>query len=1047
MGCLGPDSAYPFFAKDALLRASWTPLTRIFLRGAANGGHSRGGLTRALALLLVAKFLHFCLCTSPAHGGDVEFPLFVRPTSPVTLSAERGRKWRKGDYDVWLLSGQCVLQQGSRTATAERAVVWVTRESDDTQPLYRVIAYLEGNVSVTHAKGAADGEALGTLNDRQWLTRLSSGLSPLFQVKDSVETSAEDSELYRRAYAMWSRPSAEVRPVQLQRLLETPPSSNAPPVGTRRIRLSTRSGAPVRALQTIDTAAQERIVIVDGGVILVMDGLEELDLIDVETDRLVLWIGDTGDADLTSGTTQSEDVPLEFYLEGNIIFRQGERIIRAERMYYDARRKAGVVLDSELLTPIPEFEGKLRLRADVLRQLNENRFQAQNAMVTSSRLGVPSYWLRARDVELQDEQTLLRDPATGVPVIDPAIGTPVIDHRRLATSRQNVAYIGGVPVFYWPVLATDLEDPTFYLKRIRLKSDNIFGQQILTDWDAFELFGIRNPPPGLDWELSADYLSERGFGFGTSLNYIGTGLLGLPGPYSGFADAWAINEQDVDTLGNDRMGLVPEEDFRGRVLARHRQQLPWNLQFSGELGWISDRNFLEQYYENEWDEFKDQSTGIELKRIRENRSLSLTTDVRINDFFTQTEWLPRADHFWLGQPLIHDTLTWFAHTHVGYGRLRTADTPTDPRDAAKFALLPWEVEVSGERAVTRQEIDLPFSVGPVRVVPYALGELAHWGEDITGEDLQRAYGQAGVRASMPMWTALPHVEDPLWNLHGLAHKMVWDAEFAFADANRDLTQLPLYDPLDDDSVEHFRRRTAFNTFGMVPIPLRFDERFYALRSGIGSWVTSPATEVADDITFLRAGLRQRWQTKRGLPGRRRIIDWIILDTQAVWFPKPADDNFGEDFGLATYDFRWHVGDRVTLVSDGAFDFFDQGQEVVTFGGFLNRPPRGSLYLGFRSLRGPFNSQIVTGSWSYLMSPKWISTFGTSVDLADAGNIGQNFSITRIGEAFIFSFGFNVDANKDNVGVKLEIQPRFLSAAFASRFQGAQIPVAGQFGLD
>ena len=115
--------------------------------------------------------------------------------------------------------------------------------------------------------------------------------------------------------------------------------------------------------------------------------------------------------------------------------------------------------------------------------------------------------------------------------------------------------------------------------------------------------------------------------------------------------------------------------------------------------------------------------------------------------------------------------------------------------------------------MTTQEIDWPLQLGPVKVVPYALGQLAHWGEDINGDDLQRAYWQAGVRASMPMWSVVPEIESALWNVHGLAHKVVFDAEFSAADANRDVDDLPLYDPLDDDSIEAFRRRMAFLTFG------------------------------------------------------------------------------------------------------------------------------------------------------------------------------------------------------------------------------------------
>ena len=68
-------------------------------------------------------------------------------------------------------------------------------------------------------------------------------------------------------------------------------------------------------------------------------------------------------------------------------------------------------------------------------------------------------------------------------------------------------------------------------------------------------------------------------------------------------------------------------------------------------------------------------------------------------------------------------------------------------------------------------------------------------------------------------------------------------------------------------------------------------------------------------------MRQRWQTKRGLPGQERIIDWITLDIEGSLFPKHDRDNFGQMLGLVNYDFRWHVGDRFALLSDGFFDFF------------------------------------------------------------------------------------------------------------------------------
>ena len=60
-----------------------------------------------------------------------------------------------------------------------------------------------------------------------------------------------------------------------------------------------------------------------------------------------------------------------------------------------------------------------------------------------------------------------------------------------------------------------------------------------------------------------------------------------------------------------------------------------------------------------------------------------------------------------------------------------------------------------------------------------------------------------------------------------------------------------------------------------------------------------------------------------------------------------------------------------------------------------------------------------------MTPKWLSTFGTSFDLSNQGNIGENFRLTRVGESFLFTVGLNVDVSRGNVGFNIALIPRFL----------------------
>ncbi|MBI3839024.1 MAG: hypothetical protein HY288_13980 [Planctomycetia bacterium] len=981
----------------------------------------------------------------------------------IVVAADSGSHWTEGVYDVYLLRGNCLINQGLTYASSREAVVWIERGGAGGEPPHKVIAYLEGDVEIKYQQSAAgESKAAGAavLKDKTWFGRFYSVLPVDVRPMKSEPEPRVKPEVYGHAVAARDPDSpAKAQPAQFAEPITSPPPVIGPPLGMVRVRVQSRSAVRFQAQAFPVPNTNEWVVIAQSGVNIVVDGIDQFGSIDVDTDNLVIWTEGALVPDAEGQSMQSKDRPLEIYMEGNVVFRQGERTIYANRMYYDVRRQTGIILSAEVFTPVKSFEGLIKLRAEVIQQVGPDRFVAQNASLTSSRFGVPGYELRSRLMTYDDAQQPRINRLTGIPETD-AAGANIIDHQKLATSRNNLLYVEEVPVFYWPIIATDLDQPNYYIDSIRVKNDRVFGTQVFTDIDAYQVFGIKNRPPGTKWGFSADYLSKRGPAGGTTFRYQNVDLFDIPKSTTGFIDAWGIDDHGLDNLGLNRRTLTFPRPFRGRILAQHRQILPDNFQLTGELGLISDFNFLEQYFERDWDQLKDQSTDLELKRYLDNSSWSVFGAARLNSFFTETQWLPRLDHFWLGESLLGDRLTWYEHSNLGYGIFRSASPPTDPTDAAQWGPLPWEGSANntlqGDRVATRQELDLPFSAGVAKFVPYALGELAHWGQALNTEDLSRAYGQLGLRASLPMWSANPAIESQLFNVHGIAHKVVFETDVSYAQATNRLANLPLYDQIDDNDIEAYRRKFTFTDFGIAPpVPLQFDERFYALRRGLGSWVGSPSTEIADSLFAARLGVRQRWQTKRGPVGQQRVVDWIVLNTDFTIFPNANRDNFGQTVGLADYDFRWHVGDRTTLVSDGYFDFFTNAPQYFNVGGFLNRPPRGSMYLGFRSIEGPIHSNVVATSYSYRMSPKWISTFGTSFDIVNARNIGQNFTITRIGESFLMIFNINVDTSKGNVGANFAIQPRFFQNRPGATSgltggpisTGMQVPVAGIYGLE
>lgn len=1032
---------------------------------------------------LCALVMWFCACFAWA---EIDLPP-QEISEPITVTASEASRWTQGSSQIWRLRGNVEVVQGKTSRRAAEAIIWVDQSTDFDEPT-KLIVYLEAGdghpvlLDLYNEAPAPSATPTARQQAPEWFGRMRSVGGVEWKTPPPSTEPVEKPAIYARAQARYTAewdPLAgdvplgnkvgstdgpirddAVTPAQFigdpfATTAPTPQPSDAGQPSFRSVQLFPRYGAGLNA-ELINSSDGQPIVSLSGGATIVVSGLNvpgmpaaagPVDRVDISADRAVIWT--SGGGILSGGRLdQSGDTPIEIYLEGNIEFRQGDRTIYAQRMFYDARRKTGIILDAELITPVPEldYRGAVRLKADVLRQLEDSRFVAENSLFTTSRLEVPTYSLKSDRMTFEDQEQPIIDPATGQPAVDPFTGAPISNRQQFATAEGNRVEFGGVPLLYWPTLETDLSQPRYYIDDFRIRNDSVFGFQVLTDWDVYQLLGSRRPP-GTKWTVAGDFLSERGIGVGTHYEYATDRFLGASGPAAGQFDGWVINDDGRDNLGFGRRDIVPEEEFRGRAFWSHRQHVrgglldEWTVQ--GQVGWLSDRTFLEQYYEQEYDERADQPTGLRLKRLIDNQSLSIEANGQLNDFYTETQWLPRLDHWLMGQDL--GNLTWFAHSSAAYANSNVATTPTNPTLAGQFFLFPWEAPMEGERFVTRQELDLPIDLEeygmPMKVVPYFLGEAAHWGDSLAGGDAQRLYMQTGVRASAPFWAVNPNVRDPLFNLDGLAHKVVFDGEASYADTSRDLNEFALWDEIEDNTQEDIRRRVFFPT-----IPALQDPRFYMVRSGMQSWVAAPTTEVVDDLTVGRVGMRHRLQTKRGAPGEQHIVDWLTLDTNASIFPDETQ-NFGETVGLLDYDLAWHLGDRFSFLSDGFADLFTDGLQTWSAGVMLNRPARGNAHIGYRSIRGPFDSDLVFLRLNYRLNEKWVGSASTVIDFGEAGNIGQTFSISRIGESLLFTLGMNVDESKNNVGFSFLVEPRFLPRTSLTRRTGIDIPPAGAYGLE
>ena len=184
----------------------------------------------------------------------------------------------------------------------------------------------------------------------------------------------------------------------------------------------------------------------------------------------------------------------ELYLEGDIVFRQGERIIYAESMYYNINSERGMVLNAEAITTIPEYLGIVRLKADVLQQVARGNFIAFDAAVTSSRMGVPRYWLQSERLQLTDRQRIMPDPVTGIPM---SRSEPFVN------SSDNFVYFGGVPILYWPTFSTSLgATDLLCVGRQDSRTTTSLAHRCCLTLICSSCWGSRTRRAGVDWDLS-----------------------------------------------------------------------------------------------------------------------------------------------------------------------------------------------------------------------------------------------------------------------------------------------------------------------------------------------------------------------------------------------------------------------------------------------------------------------------------------------------------------------------------------------------------------
>jgi len=902
--------------------------------------------------------------------------------------------FQDGAEKVTVVLGSFELVLGKHALRGRDAVLWIrTREDRGGLPRHDIEAHIEGNARVVEPDGTTTTDRVMFVTVRcRGRLRASGTLS---------DRPLKDFPLYQRAVAARrkahagpaTRPQRAAPPLMISKQPLPPraetgrtpaePSAEAPkPPAPLRVTPVHFHAESFSSREVGEGKDKRRVTIARGKVTLSQGGGESELYLELRAQAAVVFSRAKRAEDRKPGVPWApkvsgietpgggEEVVTGVYLQGDVVIARGERYLRGPSAYYDFLRQRAIMVKPVFRTVQEQRDIPVFIRADEARVLSEREILFRNAKVSTSDFYTPSYHLGASEAWLKN----------ATPYDDK--GVRLGEYRWLSRLKDVTFNVRGVPLAYWPQSSSDVTQGHSPLRRATIGQHGRLGFGAETEWHLFRLLGLLRPE-GYKATLDLNWY-DRGPFAGVNLDYNRE-------TYHGYWKLYGLLDQDEnDDFGEERKDILAPES-RGRLLARHKQFLPrnWELQF--ELSYLCDRNYLEQFFPDEYHAGKEQETLLYAKKQRDNWAFTTLLQYRLNRFQEQTESAPDLGFHLVGESLAGDRLTFFSESHAGAKRHRI-DEAVSETHGRFFA-----------RLDTRNEINWPLHVGPVNVVPYATGRATYWSDRPEAGDVDyhldedgklcRVYGQVGVRANMHIWRVNPNVESRLWDLDGLKH-VVTPEVLAFLGESADGVGPDQLYPMDPDIERHLRRQ-----------------------SGVGF------------------GVRQRWQTKRGPEGEQRIVDWMRLGVMFGVYDNgpdllPADGRlyfYRPEYSLGrnhmNVDYTWNVSDATVFLADGNLDLDTGRLRRWNLGLAVTRDPRLRYYLGFRRILD-LDSAIATAGFTYRINPKYSLSFLEQIDVDYDGHRSLASSITLVRKFPRWHVGatFVMDHRTDDVGLYITVWP-------------------------
>jgi hypothetical protein len=960
----------------------------------------------------------------------------------LIMQATRATTWTDEGTNVVMLesaAGQQVALDVDRTRmTADRAVVWLSPVKGSLLQEQEAQIALLGNYTLDQ-----QGQVRQS-GDRLLVTATVRGVIRVTAAERAVGRQ-DNAEFYQAAKAL-RPPPATATGAELDSWLTGP----MPPPGTAAATTQTTQPAG-RPRQPVSFSA-ERVdtptnpdgtpATPDGFVAVVVTGNVKLfqrqadgAMIEMQADRAVLFtpLRRLRDLEADKQYTRIEEAITAAYLEGDVRIvntpagrRPVDQRLSANRVYYDFETERAILTDAVIHSVEPQRNIPVVVRARTIRQLSSGEYRAEKVKLTQSSFHTPSYAIGLK-------QAYIRQVDTG----NEQYGT-----LTNFVGKGMTLDFQGTSLFYWPVIGGAFTERGAALRNIELGSDSRFGFGVRTDWGLYELLG-KLPPRDFDAELSLDYFAERGPAAGLDGRYGGgfvTEQTKQPWAFTGKWEAYVVNDHGEDTLGRRRLDVQPEQEIRYRLLWEHQHFFPdnWQVQLTGAL--VSDPTFQEEWFRTDWYNQRPLDTAIYLKHQEQTEAFTLLYSIQPNDFVTaatlqqeqtEVERVPELSYRRIGDTIGDSGPTFFSNNVVGGYRFQNSSAPLTPEPdgdggqgfrAVDSPGLPSFGQTGGPTRVTyrgdfRQELDWPVSLGQFRFVPYVVGRYTWYSQspDPNESSNDRLFAGAGLRVSTAFWKVDDTAHSKIWDVNRLRHVI-------------------------EPEVNVF---TSAQSLGR--------ERLLQYEEGI---------DQINDVTALQVALRQRWQTKRGGPGRWRSVDFLTLNVEGNFFLNaPPDDELNPVAFRGLFfpsmpeasvprnsvnaDAIWRVSDTTAILADAQFNLDERNLSTASIGLAASRGERLSYFLGLRYIdSGEFtrfgaggalqerdlHSVVATAAVNYQITPKWNVAARQSFDFGERERVLSNYSLIRHFDRFYASVTFRVDYIGEDSGIFVNVWPEGLGTA-------------------